>query len=156
MSGRIPSVLTRLWRETRGNVSMELAVVVLVLVPLVLGAYDFGMGYREQLRLRSAARAGAQWAITNPTQEDEPSIRVAARADANDTTNSLTVDPISFTCQCPGITGTVSCITGTCAANAVPYKFVTVTVQGTYDPVFDYPGLPSTIAMAERAKLRIR
>ena len=143
---RVPG---RLWRETEGVVSIEVAVVVLVLVPLVMGAVDFGMGFREKLRLTNAARAGAQYAITNPNLQDVPGTIQAARNDANDTTNALAITAV-YSSTCPDGTSLP------CAANVVPYDFITVTVGATYNALFSYPGLPTSIPLQKTAILRIR
>jgi len=48
-----------------GNVGVEFALVLPFLLMLTVGAYDFGQGFIEKLRLTSAARAGAQFALYN-------------------------------------------------------------------------------------------
>ena len=48
-------------RGASGNVTIEFGFLILILVSLAIGAFDFGrLGYRK-IAITSAARAGAQY-----------------------------------------------------------------------------------------------
>src|SRR5258707_15059220 len=59
--------LRALRRAEQGSVAVELALYIPVMLVLLAGLFQFGSGIFESLRLESAARAGAQYAMIDPT-----------------------------------------------------------------------------------------
>jgi Flp pilus assembly pilin Flp len=51
--------------DAKGAVAVEFAVVSVFLSLLFIGMIDFGLGFWEQMLVGNAARAGAEWAISN-------------------------------------------------------------------------------------------
>lgn len=67
------STLPRLARDERGIASVEFAVVASIVLTLLLAAYDIGNVVLQSSQLSQAVRAGAEFAISFPT--DTPGIQ---------------------------------------------------------------------------------
>jgi Flp pilus assembly protein TadG len=131
--------------DRKGGAATELALVSPVILTLMIGLADYGMAMSATSSLRSAARAGAQYAIGNPA--DDAGIRAAVLA-ATDADPSLLSVTVAQSCQCPGSGGgNVSC-GGTCAGGSTPALYVDVKVSrpvASAIPVTS-PLFPQTIA----------
>ncbi|HLI13336.1 MAG TPA: TadE/TadG family type IV pilus assembly protein [Alphaproteobacteria bacterium] len=135
-----------------GTAIVELALVAPVLTLLMCGTWDFGNALFQAERLQSAAKAGAQYGIQSPTTAtDYAGMISAARNDASDTSNSLTVTAAQV-CQCPGGTA-VSC-SGTCAGNAAPNIYVQVKVSESYSTLFSYPFIGNPLSLSSQVMMR--
>jgi TadE-like protein len=146
--------LASLIRCVRGNISVELALVLPFLLMLVMGAYDFGRGFTEKLRLNSAARAGAQYALEKYNEvEDAAGVIQSARNDAEDVNNTLTVTPRYF-CTCL-VGGEIACGTS-CGGGEVPMRYIEVDVSGPFELMFDYPMTSGPTTLQGHAELRLR
>ena len=119
-----------------GIAGVELALATPMLALLMAGGVDFGRAIYEQHRLAAAAQAGIQYATASTSNLTNSSgIIAAARADASDTTNSLTVT--TGQCTCP--TGTTICSTSTtCTGSAVSGTYQKVTVTESYSTIMNY------------------
>ena len=155
---RIPHLkaLFERWRACEsGTISIELAFVILLLVPLFLGIYDFGRYGMAHARVTSAARAGTQYGMQDfSTAADTAGMIAAARVDADDTAGALDVTASRF-CRCPGVTAVTACST-ICADGSYAPLHISVTVQGAHALLFTYPGLDQSIAVGATSELRIR
>lgn len=65
-------------RRRRGSAALEFALLAPVFALVAVGAYDFGNALQTTMRLERAARAGAQFALAQPS--DVAGIRAAAIA----------------------------------------------------------------------------
>ena len=140
---------------TAGNVTIELAVMITFLLVLVLGAYDFGRLAMAQSRVVNAARAGVQFAVLDQTNaDDDAGLIQAARDEAGDTNNELTVTPANF-CRCPGSSASVDCFTD-CADGNYPQLYAQVTVQDTMEFLFHYPGISEVQSLSSTSIMRVR
>src|SRR5476649_1913820 len=84
-----------------GIAGVELALATPMLALLMTGGFDFGRAIYEQHRLAAAAQAGVQYATALANHlTDSSGIIAQVRADAGDTTTSLTVT--TNQCTCPG------------------------------------------------------
>ena len=94
--------LDSLSRDSAGNVTIEFGFVILFMVTLALGAYDFGnLGY-QKIAVTNAARAGSQYGVQDmSTAEDSAGMIQAARNDINDTANALDINARNYY-FCPG------------------------------------------------------
>ena len=150
------AALSDCWKSTRGAVSVELAFVAIILSTLAVGAFDFGRYGIEKTRVTSAARAGAQYAVQDlSTANDSAGITAAARYDASDTNNVLTItlaSPPSY-CVCDG--ATVSCAS-TCSDGNYAPRYIDVTVSKPVDLLFNYPGVPTNITVSATSTLRVK
>ena len=151
---RPPYWLAPLYRCVSGNISVEFALVIPFLMLLVLGAYDFGRGFTEKLRLNSAARAGAQYALSNYNMvEDENGVRQSARDDAEDVDEVLQVDP-NYICRC--LDDVVLDCGEPCTGGEVPMRYIEVDVSGPFEFMFDYPMTTGSMTLQGHAELRLR
>ena len=142
-------------RGSAGNVTIELAFLMTFLLTLVLGAYDFGRLAIEQSTVTNAARAGSQWAVlAQANASDSAGIIQAARDEADDVNNELTVTPRSF-CRCAGSSAEVAC-SSNCADGQYAPLYVQVTVQDTLDLMFTYPGIDDIQSLSSISTMRVR
>jgi Flp pilus assembly protein TadG len=80
-------------RDQRGAAAIEFALVLPILIMLVYGIYQFGVGYNLKVSLTAAAREGARAAAVG---EDDPEAVTRAAVtviDEDDPDLSVTVDP---------------------------------------------------------------
>jgi Flp pilus assembly protein TadG len=137
-----------------GVAGIELALATPMLALMLTGGFDFGRAAYEQERLVDAARAGVQYAMQGSASwSNTTAIIAAARADANDTANSLTVT--AGQCTCP--TGTTLCSAGaTCTGSTVTGTYVKVTVSESYATLVNYPFVTSPIGLSSQAMIRVQ
>ena len=139
------------------RVAIEMAFLMTFLIMLVLGAYDFGRWATEQATITQAARAGAQWAVLDQANATDTNGMIqAARDEAGDVNNELVFDPPPFPyCQCPGSSTPGNCATD-CADGLYPPMYVQVTVQDTFELLFDFPGVSQTQSLSSTSTMRVR
>jgi hypothetical protein len=151
---RPPYWLAPLYRCVSGNISVEFALVIPFLMLLVMGAYDFGRGFTEKLRLNSAARAGAQYALANYNKDTNAlynGVEQSAQEDAQD--GSLYVDPNIY-CKC--LDDVVLDCGEPCTGGEVPMRYIEVDVSGPFEFMFDYPMTTGSMTLQGHAELRLR
>ncbi|MBC7953639.1 MAG: pilus assembly protein [Rhodospirillaceae bacterium] len=142
-------ILTKLVKCCRGAAAVEMALVAPVLLAALLGVADFGMVVNERIRLSSAARAGAQKAMTDPS--DTTSIRQAVEAATEDMVSNRLAVTVSTQCSC-GDGSAIVC--GSTCADGNTRNYVTVQVDETYPTLFTYPGMGSSLTLSANATLR--
>ena len=143
-------------RSAHGNISIEFALVVPFLVLLLVGAFDFGRGFTEKLRLNSAARAGTQYALAHhnvATAQLYAGVQQSAWDDADDVNQTLQVVPNIY-CACLDATPNPSCTP--CAGGEVPLRYIEVDVSGPFEFLFDYPMTTGSMTLEGHAELRLR
>jgi pilus assembly protein CpaE len=143
------ALLRRLTTCRKGAIAVETAVVAPILALCVLALADFGMAVNERIKLASAARAGAQAAMSDATNTARITLMVQQAASLN--VNQLSVG-VSTACGCSD--GTAITCGSTCANGANSQNYVTVNVSETYPLLLTYPGLGSTIALGTSATMR--
>ncbi len=142
-------------RSRRGAVAVELALLSPVIMLMIVGAIDYGGALFERMRLESAARAGAQYALQNPGALDNTAAIEQAVRDASSLVDPLSVSVVpSVFCECPD--GTAVACGGTCGGGALLRTFVAVTVTENFSPMFSYPGIASPITLTGRATIRVQ
>jgi Flp pilus assembly protein TadG len=138
----------------RGTVSVELAFFIPVAALLITGSIEFGRLGLEQVRLASAAHAGAQYGIYDLSSAgDIDGIIDAVRLDADDVTNTLTVTAEKI-CRCPD--GTVQACNISCSDGEYAPLYVDVSVTEAVDLWFGFPGVPTSITLAANSSMRLR
>src|ERR1700735_2704789 len=131
-----------------------LALATPMLALMMTGGFDFGRAIYEQHRLAAAAEAGVQYATAlTANQTNSSGIIGAARADASDTSNSLTVT--TNQCTCPG--GTPQCSTATtCTGSTVSGTYVKVAVSESLSTLINYPFISSPMTISGVAMMRVQ
>ena len=143
------------FKSSKGTVSVELALVVIVLAFIAMGAFDFARYGIEVTRITQAVRAGGQSAIQSPTDAgNATAIEQAIRDDAGDTKNELTIKVNPPFCSCPG--GVPKTCGQTCADGGFAPMYVNVTAQSDLDIFFNFPGVPSSVQVTASSQLRVR
>ena len=137
----------------RGAVAVELAMVAPIMILMLMGAIDFGGAIFERMRLESAARAGAQYALrTTFSTEDvagiEASVGQATGLDMEDVSVSAEIS-----CECAGAAATCG---QPCSGTAQPSTYVTVSLTKPYQTLFPYPGIPNPLTLVGQTMIRIQ
>jgi Flp pilus assembly protein TadG len=137
-------------RSEHGASLVEVALVLPVLILILLGVVDFGRAYYLSNEVAGAAHAGAVYGSQYPT--DTTGMQTAAAANAPDVSGLTTT--ASYGCECSdGSDASTSCATvPSCSTNIVYYAKVKASVA--YSPWFPWPGIPSSIAIADTVEMR--
>jgi Flp pilus assembly protein TadG len=128
MRSHKPSGRPRLAADRSGNIIIEFALALPILIVLTLGLLDLGRYSMQKSALLQGARAGAQYGVLAPTEE----------ANINSTAQTATgltgvTATSSVFCEC--VSGaTVLCST-TCSGGATIRRYVTVNMNKTFDSV---------------------
>lgn len=130
------------WLRSRrlraGSAAVEFGLIAPVFIVVMFGVTDWGLALEQRMRLLAAARAGAQVALDNPTNEGS-AITNAVNTAASGMT-SLSVTPSTLFCECDGVRMT-SC-TASCGGTIA--SFVTINVSRPYARIT--PAGPTSIA----------
>jgi hypothetical protein len=141
----------------RGQSLVELAFVLPLLLLLLVGIIEIGRFAYYSILVANAARAGAQYGAQSlATAADIAGISTAGANDAQGIVapNTLTV---SSTQRC----GCSSAALGACGALAIcippghPLVYVQVTAVGTFNSLFNYPGLPGPLNVTSVQEMRV-
>jgi len=156
-------------RSSSGQALVELALVIPALLLLTLGVIELGRYAYISILVGNAARAGAAYGAQSITKTgtNNPDIVTAARLDFAGTNNSNGLDPSTLTvtnfttCGCD-IGGTIASDTaGNCTPSTPPtcagHWVVTlhVTASGSFSALFNYPGIPTPLAISREASMRV-
>jgi Flp pilus assembly protein TadG len=136
--------LKRLFRDTGGTATIELALAAPVLATMIIGVSDISIAYGKKLELEQAAQRAME-KVMQTTGEDTPAntIKKEAVCQYNGTdadgvcktapiTTGNVVVTYSLTCN-----GAVTAYTSDCTAAQTEVRYITVTVSDTYTPMFD-------------------
>jgi Flp pilus assembly protein TadG len=149
-----PNRILTLWRKLRaserGNLSVELALSTLFLLPMLTGLLHYGGLFHQTMQLRQAARAGVEYAMTYPS--DTTGIEQAVTTSSAMSSTGIVVAVNQF-CECPDGTS-VSC-TGTCASGGKISAFVDVIVTQPPNPIVQFFPLGSETLVRGRAVMRV-
>lgn len=138
-----------LWRAREGNMLVEFAFFMPILLIMLAIAFDFGMAMYDNMSLKEAARAGVQYAMANPT--DAAGLTQAVADSTGMSPADLTVTS-SISCQCPD--GTAVDCSGSCAGGATE-TYATVVVKEPYTTPLPYPAALKSLTLQGAATLRI-
>ncbi|RKK03189.1 pilus assembly protein [Pseudoroseomonas wenyumeiae] len=145
-------MLTRLKHSRRGVSLVEFALIAPVVCLLLMGGFDIGNAIQQSLQLEAAARAGAQYAFSRPT--DTVGITAAIRANLLGWSDITVPSPVT-TCRCDnGVT--VSCNGGVCATGT-PAMYLSVRVSRPFSASTPLAAaaLPAQILVGD-VELRLR
>ena len=142
--------LSRRIRRESGQSLLELALVAPMLLMLLVGIIEIGRFAYYSILVANAARAGAQYGAQNlATAADSAGITVAAQQDGP---TGLDVAPTQL-CGCDGNNlNTCSTTPPTCANNHY-LVYVQVKTTGTFDHLFNFPGIPNSITSTEKMRV---
>jgi Flp pilus assembly protein TadG len=154
-----------LLRSQSGQSLVEVALLTPLLLALLIGGIELGRYAYISILVGNAARAGAAYGAQSlPQSVDTADIKTAADNDFKNNgqnVNTLTVtSTTSCGCDSGGTTTSAVCSTtsnpsaGTCAAGHW-VVMVSVTASGTYNSLFSYPGIPSSISVSKTSTMRV-
>jgi Flp pilus assembly protein TadG len=142
------------WRKDSGQTLIEVALLLPLLLLLLVGTIEIGRFAYYAILVANSARAGAQYGSQSlVTSADTAGITTAAKNDGQSIA-ALGVT-VHQECGCVG-----SSISTTCPATACTYPnhalvYVQVHVSGTFNSIFHYPGLPTSLALSSTDVMRV-
>jgi Flp pilus assembly protein TadG len=155
----------RILLSPSGQSLLEVALLTPMLLALLLGAIEIGRYAYISILVGSAARTGAAYGAQNLVLSvDIPGIQTAANNDFQNNGQNTSILKVSSatSCGCDSngtITG-VACSTkgnstaGTCGSGHW-VVMVSVTASGTFQSLFNYPGIPKLPIVSNTATLRV-
>jgi Flp pilus assembly protein TadG len=140
------------WRRSEaGNIAVEFGFVAPVAAVILIGTIDLGLTANDVMKLRTAARAGAQYALSQPTDTDG-----IAQTVLNST--SLPSDKLTVasdvTCECSN--GSAVACDVPCDDGKQHRRFVSVEVTQTFVPLIPFTGFGLSIPVSGSATFRMQ
>jgi len=148
-------------RSESGQSLIEVALLLPFLVLMMLGVIELGRYAYIGILVGNAARAGAAYGIESlPQSVDTVNISLAAQNDfQNNGQSGLTVtSSVSCGCDSGGSVTSSACTgagSGSCASGHW-VVIVSVTASGTFNSLFNYPGITSSITISRTSSMRVR
>lgn len=152
-----------------GQALVELAFVLPALLLLLLGVIEIGRFAYIAILVGNAARAATAYGTQSlPQSADTAGITAAAVADftSNGQDPTLLKVPAAnqvTTCGCDSAGSVVTAIcdptintsAGSCTGGAHWVVTLSVTATGTFNALFNYPGLPASITVSRTSSMRV-
>lgn len=158
-----------------GTAAMELALVMPVLVPMILGITDLSFAYEDQLQLTAVINAGAQYAFKqgqNATMEsgtlvtNVTALVTGAMANAslpgaqvtvtlNDGLDATTMKMGSPTCYCLNVWAASATCGSICADNSTAGVWLTITASFTYTPILSFAAMVIPNPLSQSVTVRL-
>src|SRR5579863_62256 len=138
-------------RDCEGSSFVELAIVLPLFLLMFVPAVDIGRALYAAIEVSSAAEAGAMYGVQNPGDTDG-----MVSASKNGASNLAGVTATAtYGCECSdGSSAVAQCSTiPTCTYNYVTY--IDVVATAPYATSFKYPGLPSSMSITRKARMRV-
>ncbi len=99
-------IFTKLKKKPRAQSLVELAISLMIMLLLLLGAVEFSLALFQYVTIRDAAQEGAIYGSINPT--DVTGIQYRAVATASDVLPQLTINDVDVTINGDDCEGTTS------------------------------------------------
>jgi hypothetical protein len=135
-------------RDRRGNVLVEFALALPVIVLLLVGVFEYGSATARKMSLTSAARSGVEHALRGG---DASAVAETVRRAAGGDAEQLSVTTSQF-CECDG--AAASCGTA-CESGSLQQGFMRVRVSEPFTPLLPSFGLPYPTSVAGEATFRL-
>ena len=148
-----------LWRtllHSNGDGLIELALLMPMFTLILAGSADFARFAYASIEVSNAARAGVQYGMQNRnTALDLTGMAQAATNDGADVA-AIKATATEY-CVCTDGT-TITCTNaGTkCLGPARILQYVQVSTTAKLSPLFNYPGLPTTLTLKGQASTRVQ
>ena len=143
-------------RGSAGNAIVELALMMPMFTLILAGAADFARFAYASIEVSNAARAGIQYGTQNRgAAMDLAGMQLAATNDGADV-SALKATATQF-CVCTDGTSITSANAATkCVSPARILQYVQVNTTAKLKPIFQYPGLPTTLTLNGQATMRVQ
>jgi Flp pilus assembly protein TadG len=139
---------------TRGQSVLEFALVLPIMLLLLIGVIEVGRFAYFSILVANAARAGAQYGAQGlATAADTPGIQAAAENDGQNLPQLTVTASQACGCNGAGLSGT--CPATGCTLPNHPLVYVQVQASGTFNSLFNYPGLPPSFTVSSTEKMRV-
>jgi Flp pilus assembly protein TadG len=136
----------------RGVAAIEFAAIAMMLVIMTLATVSLGMGFHNRLQVENAAHAGARYAMVNGL--DLEGIARAAREATR--SSDIVVSVLEEFFGCPSAAGVTRVYQNAiCPDGMEAGKYVTVSTQGSYTPIFYFPIIASSFTFDGHSTVRI-
>jgi Flp pilus assembly protein TadG len=157
----------RIGRPQSGQALVEFAVVLPLLLVLALGVIEVGRYAYIGILVGNAARAGAAYGsenLNNASTTAQPKVQAAAIRDFQSNGQTGLSVSSNTTCGCDSGGTIASDTVANCDATGTPPTCPTgahwvvtihVTAFGTFNSLFGYPGIPSSITVSRTVSMRV-
>ena len=153
----------RFLRCQRGNIAIETAFAIPMLVGLAVGTAEYGRAFSAKSELASLARAGAQAAIEFSGEDESLNTTVRSHlilaglindpSDQNFDTASEPQTSVASYCTCPG-GAPVGC-GDSCSGDDLPRRYVEVTASLPFTLMVPMPMLGDEMTLSETVSMRM-
>ena|ERR1700686_1191058 len=142
------------FRNSEGVAAVEFGLITPVLIGLLVPLTDLGMGFYQQMQVRDAAAAGAQYALRHGWNSTAIQNAVTSATGLG----SISASPApGQSCGCPNATSvSISTCNSTCSDGQPAGTYVTVNAQSVYTPLLPYPVLGSDVTLTAQSIVRIQ
>ena len=147
----------------RGNIAIETAFAIPMLVGLAIGAAEYGRAFSTKSELANVARAGAQAAIEFSGEDESLSNTVQSNlilagliSDPAHQSFDATSQPqtlVESYCTCPG-GAPVGC-GDSCSGSDLPRRYVQVTASLPFSLLVPMPILGDSMTLSETVSMRM-
>ncbi|WP_164549761.1 TadE/TadG family type IV pilus assembly protein [Altericroceibacterium xinjiangense] len=142
----------RLRADRSGVAAVELALLLPFLVLLLAGLIDYSRLIVTGMQVRSAAQAGADYALLHGWDQDGITQSVMSA-----TTLEVTANPAPQRLQgCVSGTSIIPTTEPTCPSGAQPGEYVTASATAPFSPLMPWPGLTLSSSLSADAMARVR
>lgn len=157
---RTPRCRTRCSQS--GQSLLEVALILPFVLMLLIGVIEVGRFAYIGILVGNAARAGAAYGSQSLAQSVD-TVGITTASDNDFKNNGQNVSSLNVTsavacgCDSAGTVAAASCTgtgAGTCAAGHWTVT-LTVTASGTFNPLFNYPGISKSITFSRSSAMRV-
>lgn len=131
-----------------GVAATEFALIAPIFAMLLVGTADMGMYILENMRLQNAAHAAASYVAQAQSEENAATVA----AEIYNGRGQIDVDT-ELACECAD--GVPLVCPASCGADDYQRRFINITINGTFNSLFPYPGLPEEMSLAGYARMRV-
>ncbi len=150
-------------RCQQGNIAIETAFAIPMLVGLAVGTAEYGRAFSTKSELANVAHAGAQAAIEFRGEDESLSTTVQNKlvlagllkdpeGEAAYSASTMQTEVASY-CTCPGGMP-VSC-DDSCSGSDLPRRYVEVTASAPFSFIVPMPMLGSAMTLSETVSMRL-
>jgi Flp pilus assembly protein TadG len=139
-------------RNESGSALLELSLILPLMILMLAGVFDLGLGIQQSLLVSEAARAGTAFGQIPGNDTNLTGMQQAATAAAG-SLQSFTATASEW-CSCSPNGAVISCNSSCPAGNPVTY--VQVKTSAVLPSVFNYSGLPTILDLSGFSAVRVR
>ncbi len=141
-------------KADRGTAAIEFAIIAPVLMILLIGIVELGLGVQQAMQVQNAAEAGAVYAGKHGWDAGAIAAAVVNASDAGGLAASPA--PVLF-CGCPGAGGIASmACNGKCPDGSAAEQYVRVSASMPHTVLLTGLGLPIPSTLTAHATVRVQ